>query len=222
MITNLFCICDFVLDSYLVWILLASMSPAVLAWICILGVGSVVMVDIKGELPPARVILWNWKARLKRCYFEVRHWFWPRLYPRNRRKKRIKVRLRRFHRRRFVLGLVKRCRRRRSVHAPNLDGRRAPSRRSMMHRRWRERNLRSRHRSWMRRVVNHEHFLNGKRKINRYVSKSISEESLQKLCRSSDFLSPIQYLKRDGAIDHKENAQDTVDRMNACQSALRR
>ena len=57
MITNLFCICDFVLDSYLVWIMLASMSPAVLAWVCILGVGSVVMVNIKGELPPACVIL---------------------------------------------------------------------------------------------------------------------------------------------------------------------
>ena len=178
--------------------------------------------DIKGELPPARVILRNWKARLKRCYFEVRRWFWPRLYPRNRRKKRIRVRLRGFHRRRLALGLVKRCRRCRSVHAPTLDGRRAPSRRSRMHRRWRGRNLRSRHRSWTRRVVNHEHFLNGKRKINRHISKSISEEYLQKFCGSSDFLSPIQHLKRDDAIDHKENAQDTVDRMNAYRSALRR
>ena len=158
--------------------MLTSMSPVVLARICVLGVGSVVVVNYKGALPPARVVLQNCRTRLKRYYFDVRRWFWPTLYPRNRRKKRIRVKLRGFHRRRLALDLVKRCRRRRSVHAPTLDGRRDPSWRSRMHRRWRRRNLRSRHRLWKRQVVNHEHFLNGKGVINRHNSKRVSEEYL--------------------------------------------
>ena len=55
--------------------MLTSMSLVVLARICVLGVGSVVVVNYKGGLPPARVVLHNWRTRLKRYYFDVLRWF---------------------------------------------------------------------------------------------------------------------------------------------------
>ena len=221
LLVTLFKAMDFALDGFMVWIFCAGIPPSTQAVLWLVGV----VLAIRSELPPQQVMLRNWKTRLRRRYFDIRRWLFPKLYPRKRRKKRIWRQLRTFRRRRLALGLVKRCRHRRySYHTPTLDGKAVPSKFTSKRRRTRRRNLKSRRRLWKRRVVDNEFFLDGKRKMGGrgiILRNCISEENLNAFCKSSNFLAVINHLKRDESQDHTENAQRAVDRMNACRQALR-
>ena len=73
-------------------------------------------------------------------------------------------------------------------------------------------------------MVNHEFFLNWKRKIDGSSitpCNCISEKNLNAFCSSSNFLAVIRHLKRDESENHVGRAQLAVNRMNACRDALR-
>ena len=132
-----------------------------------------------GEIPPPKLLHRNLKTRMRHIYFNVRRMFDPEGFPRHhkhiRRKKLVK--LGRFRRRRMAYHMVHRCCRRRFVDTPALDGRFVPTQRSRRHRRWKGRNNKARHRHWVRRVVNHEFFLNNTCPLRDYGDMGFSKET---------------------------------------------
>ena len=144
--------------GFLLWIPL-SMQPYLLLYLFFITL--LHFDDIQGDLTPRKVILRNFKTRMRHCYFDMRRWFCPESYPHYtpRKRGRKTVRLKKFRRRRLNLNLLKRCRRQPTVYTPTLDGRLAPSRHSKIHSHWRRRKQHSKFHHWRRRVVNHEYFI---------------------------------------------------------------
>ena len=99
---TLFKAMDFALDSFILWVLYAGIPPFIQAVLWLVGV----VLVICGELPTLRVMLQNWKTRLRRRYFDICHWLFPKLYPRKHRKKYIWRQLRSFRRWRLALRAV--------------------------------------------------------------------------------------------------------------------
>jgi len=130
------------------------------------------------------------KTRLRHYYKIARRIFVPK---RSRRRPRLKKRFVKFRRRRLPFHVVIRCRRRTSVHLPTLDGRRVPTLRSRRHRCWRRRKVNSKLRHRIRRVVNHEFFLNLRgQSLPSPISTPYSDEKLAEFCERQDFLAPLK------------------------------
>ena len=168
-----------------------------------------------GELPPRKIIIRNYRTRMRHIYFNLRRWLDPERNPRyrERTRKRKWTRFRRFRRRRLAFHMLNRCRQRKSVHTPTLDGRRVPTQRSRRHRCWRRRKTASKSRQLRRRVFHHEFFLRV-RAARKPLDEVCSDERLDAFCKTTDFLTPMKMFKGFEEDDHQVQAQETVARMN--------